>query len=253
MAQRYVVPTGDGRPTLEALAYACHLYGQITFRDSSYRRLVAETGGHVDLANSAHRSAVLAWLNRSGCRQFKKADHPLASSELMAWWTECEHFLPEVGKPVVEVTADEVARIGEAYAALKEKQACTRVQRGRGLSVSFGHTGASKTLFATRPQAALPWDNPERAALRFGESGAGYAAYLRHAQDILRALSVACSRYGIRLADLPDVLGRDEATPAKLVDEYYWATLRDTVAIPDEAMLRTWFTNLVQKHRQARN
>jgi hypothetical protein len=241
------------KPTLEALAYACHWYDQITSGDSSYRRLVAETGGHVDLANSAHRSAVLAWLNRSGCRQFKKADHPLASSELQAWWTKCEHLLPEVGKPLVDCTALEVGNIGEAYAVLKEKQACTRVVGGTRQLVTFGHTGASKALFTTRPQAAMPWDNPERKALRFDESGGGYTSYLRHAQGILRALSPACRRYGIQLDDLPMLLGRREATPAKLVDEYYWATVTRKVAIPDETTLHTWFANLLQKHRQARS
>lgn len=239
--------TVDQNPTLEALAYACHWYGQITSGDNSYRRLLAHTGGYVDLVNSVHRGAVLAWLNRSGCRQFKKADHPLASSELQAWWTECQHLLPEVCKPLVDCTAVEVAKIGEAYAVLKQKQACTRVVGGTRRLVTFGHTGASKALFTTRPQAAMPWDNPERKALHFDESGARYAAYLRHAQDILISLSPDCRRYGILLADLPELLGRHEATLAKLVDEYYWATVTRKVAIPDERTLHTWFAGLLER------
>lgn len=253
MTQRYVVPTGDGTPTLEALAYACRTYGQTTSYDSSYRQLLDKTGGHVDLTDSAHRDAVLVWLNQWGCRQFKVADHPLASSEMQAWYTECQHLLPEVGKALVDCSVAEVWHIGQAYALLRERQACTRKRDGFPEAVRFGPTGASKVLFAVRPQAAIPWDKPERDALRFDDSDRGYIAYLRHTQGILRALSPACRRYGIRLADLPDVLGRDEATPAKLVDEYYWATVTRKVAIPDEAMLRRCFTNLVQKRQQARN
>jgi hypothetical protein len=155
------------KPTLEALAYACHWYDQITSGDSSYRRLVAETGGHVDLANSAHRScSTQAWLNRSGCRQFKVVDHPLASSEMQAWYTECQHLLPEVGKALVDCSVAEVWHIGQAYALLRERQACTRKRDGFPEAVRFGPTGASKVLFAVRPQAAIPWDAPERKALR---------------------------------------------------------------------------------------
>ena len=172
---------------------------------------------------------------------------------MQAWYTECQHLLPEVGKALVDCSVAEVWHIGQAYALLRERQACTRKRDGFPEAVRFGPTGASKVLFAVRPQAAIPWDAPERKALHLDDSGRGYIAYLGHAQGILRALSPACRRYGLQLADLPMLLGRREATPAKLVDEYYWATLRDTVAIPDEAMLRTWFTNLVQKHRQARN
>lgn len=242
-----------GRPTLEALAYACHAYGQTTSYDNSYRQLLDRTGGHVDLTDSAHRAAVLKWLNQWGCRQFKVVDHPLASSEMQAWYTECQHLLPEVGKALVDCSVAEVWHIGQAYALLRERQACTRKRDGFPEAVRFGPTGASKVLFAVRPQAAIPWDAPERKALRFDDSDRGYIAYLGHAQGILRALSPACRRYGIQLADLPMLLGRREATPAKLVDEYYWATVTREVAIPDEAKLRTWFANLVQKHRQARS
>ena len=144
---------------------------------------------------------------------------------MQAWYTECQHLLPEVGKALVDCSVAEVWHIGQAYALLRERQACTRKRDGFPEAVRFGPTGASKVLFAVRPQAAIPWDAPERKALRFDDSDRGYIAYLRQAQGILRALSPACRRYGIQLADLPTLLGRREATPAKLVDEYYWATV----------------------------
>ncbi len=232
-------------PSLEALVFVGQHYGALTGYDASYNELLRVTGGRVDPDLPAHRMCLLKWLNSWGCRQFKVADHPLASEELAAWYAEHRSLLPDAQQELVGCSTHSIVRLSMAYDTLRLRTACYQVRSGQRICTTFGPTGASKVLFALRPTIAIPWDFPERQALGFGDSAIGYQAYLLHAQDILHRAQTRCRWYGINLSDLPRLLCRLTCTPAKLVDEYYWMVITKGIELPPQAELERWFSNIV--------
>ncbi len=88
--------------------------------------------------------------------------------------------------------------------------------------MSFGETAAAKALFAIRPLAFPPWDEPIRAALGLG-GDAGYRSYLEQVAGALRGLA---ARLEVPVSAVPAALGRPGSSPPKLVDEYLWMAVR---------------------------
>ncbi len=113
-------------------------------------------------------------------------------------------------------------RAEPAYEDLATSAAARRRDRGREVDVVFGDTAAAKLLYALRPQAFPPWDEPIRASFERGGGGAAYVAYLRDTAAALRELA---ARLGVPVEQLPAVLGRPASTPAKLIDEYLWVRI----------------------------
>jgi hypothetical protein len=123
----------------------------------------------------------------------------------------------------------------EAYKSLASMPAAHRTYGDRDVDVRFGDTAAAKTLFALRPRAFPPWDEPIRLA--FGArafDGSSYAMFLRSAAA---ALEGAARRLGVGVGDLPKLLGRPSSTPAKIVDEYLWMRVTRELGPPaDDAV-----------------
>lgn len=57
-------------------------------------------------------------------------------------------------------------------------------------------------------------------------------AFLRRVRDDLRHIRQQRPTHHVDLADLPERLGRSEATPAQLVGEYYWISITREVETP---------------------
>ena len=94
---------------------------------------------------------------------------------------------------------------------------------GYDVPVSFGDTAAAKALFAIRPQAVPPWDEPMRKAFGWGRVDAEeYAMFLSAVRGSLIGLAL---RMRIEPSALPAVLGRPESSPVKLVDEFLWVRI----------------------------
>ncbi len=91
--------------------------------------------------------------------------------------------------------------------------------QGRKVAVTFGDTATAKALFALRPQALIPWDEPIRRA--FGPPGGG-VTYVKLLELAAAALDGLARRLGASVGELPGLLGRPESSPPKLVDEYLW-------------------------------
>lgn len=134
-----------------------------------------------------------------------------------------------------ELTRDELGCIQEAYQSLSERKASDRVKNGKKVAVSSGPTGASKILFAIRPEAIVPWDTSIRDTF-----GVPYAEFLERARLTLRELETASRKHGLELADLPKRLNRPQSTLAKLIDEYYWITISNNCPAPDADTLNRW-------------
>ena len=182
--------------------------------------LGAVTGGTPDLAVPAHRRALLAWLRSWGCRHLRVADTARSSAALARWWATWSGRLPPPARSITALRAGEIDGAGRAYAALASLRAATRAAPDRDVAVTFGDTAAAKALYALRPRALPPWDEPIRLAFGRGRGdGDLYARYLAETADALRGCA---RRLGVGVERLPWLLGAPSTTPARLADEYLW-------------------------------
>jgi hypothetical protein len=209
-------PLRDVRSTLAA-------FGALAGDDRRSTELRAAIGGAPDLSRAAHRDAVLVWLRRWGCRHLRVADHARSSRALLTWWRRYGSSLPDPSVTLDRLDQAAVADAGRAHAALAGSVAARRRHREREVDVVFGDTAAAKAMFALRPSAFPPWDEPIRVAFGWtARDPAHYEAYLSMARDALDGLA---RRARTSIDELPATLGRPGSSPAKIVDEYLWMTL----------------------------
>lgn len=133
--------------TLSELAFACFLYSRLTDYDNSYLLFLQSTNGSPDLSNPEHRKALLAWLNRWGCRQFALEYHEHASGEILSWHNEYSSTLFPRDRNLWELSEPELASAGAAYESLSSRIASYRARDRNSFAVSVGPTGAAKILF----------------------------------------------------------------------------------------------------------
>jgi hypothetical protein len=75
-------------------------------------------------------------------------------------------------------------------------------------------------LFAIRPQAVPPWDEPMRKAFGWGRVDAvEYATFLAAVRASLIRLA---ERLHVEPSELPTALDRPLSSPVKIVDEFLW-------------------------------
>jgi hypothetical protein len=191
--------------------------------DRRTNELRAATGGRVDLSLPAHRDALLAWLRQWGCRHLRTADNARSSRALLAWWKRHASDIPAAGATLHGMGGAAFAKAGRAHADLAGRPAARRRHGDGEVDVTFGSTAAAKAMFALRPQAFPPWDEPMRSA--FGWTGldpTDYEAFLDTSKDALDGLA---RRARVSVAELPEHLGRPDSTPARIVDEFLWMEL----------------------------
>jgi hypothetical protein len=177
----------------------------------------------IDLSVRAHREALLRFLRAWGCRHLRRDDTGRSSRALASWWSRFRPTLPPETAPLTDLDDAQLAALGRAYAALARSPAAFRAS-GRGdVSVSFGDTAAAKALFAIRPQAVPPWDEPIRRAFGWGQVDAEeYATFLAAVRVALLGLA---ERLRVEPSDLSAALDRPASSPVKLVDEFLWVRI----------------------------
>lgn len=226
---------------LGELAFACYIYGRMSDYDSSYKRLLDATRPEIDLKSNQHLLALLKWLNDWGCRQFAKEYHTLAAKEIEEWYAELSQQLISKDATILSLTDESIKSVERAYADLVVRTASYRKSSsGRKSRVEVGPTGTAKILFALRPTALLPWDDPIREEFGLDGSAHSYGVYLRVARDYLEELSHDCKQNGFDLTDLPVKLGRPDSSIAKLIDEYFWVTISRKCPAPSSDELKCW-------------
>jgi hypothetical protein len=189
-----------------------------------------------DLARPDHGQALLVWLNKWGCRQFARAYHELAGSEIAEWYVRYERSLPPETVTLWDATDGQLQDAANAYGELTEKIASHR----KGGPVRVGATGAAKILFALRPGLLAPWDDPIRGHFGCDGSADSYLDFIRRTKGELGRLAEKCSQHGFHVVDLPARLGRPDATMPRLIDEYYWITITRGVVIPSSETVTGW-------------
>jgi hypothetical protein len=134
-----------------------------------------------------------------------------------------------------------LALVKRAYAELVVRTASMRERpRGGQTKVEIGPTGTAKILFALRPNALVPWDEPIRRHFQLDGSAHAYIGYLHIVRKNLEELDQACKELGHRLSDLPELLNRHTSSLVKLIDEYFWVTVSRKCPAPARAELLKW-------------
>ena len=146
----------------EHLKSTLHDYAVVTNYDASLHELLHVTGGAADLSQQAHRTAALGWLRAWGCRHLRRADEERTSEVLRHWWDEWAASLPSPDLEITSLTSAALLDIENAYDSLATQRAAGRAVQGaeEEVEVTFGDTATAKTLFAVRPRAFPPWDEP---------------------------------------------------------------------------------------------
>lgn len=222
--------------TLAGLAFACHIYDCMEGYNSSYRRFRSDTAQGLDLRNPDHSKALLRFLNGWGCRQFARAHHRAAAQEIAEWYANDGCKLFGEAKDLLSLSNADLEQVEHMYSSLVDRPACERREK----PVKIGPTGAAKILFALRPNALIPWDDPIRQELKLDGSGQAYRHYLGTAKVWLEDLSVECEKRGFNLTDLPARVGRLESSPPKLIDEYLWVTITGGYKVPSKSDFERW-------------
>lgn len=168
------------------------------------------------------------------------AYYGLAKSSMAAWHGEFGRTLLTANRDLLSLTEADLKTIESAYDGLASKIACKRKHKEDLIDVTFGPTGAAKILFALRPQALVPWDDPVRKHFGCDGSGSSYCRFLRMAQAWMSELSTDCQKHEIELSQLPEKLNQSHASPVKLADEYLWVTITQKCPAPDKPLLERW-------------
>jgi hypothetical protein len=179
------------------------------------------TQNEPNLQNPEHAKLLLTWLNNWGARIAKTAFSSMLV-ELAKWFSEWGQSLPRSG--LLDLQDQAIESFVAAYEDLK------RQVNG------FGPTSASKTLFAVRPDGAMPWDAAIQTEFR------DYRTLLQRSRDEARMVvceaSTRCG--GANQRSIPLIVRAPNKTLPKLLDEYHWVTITRRHCIPTCEELRQW-------------
>ncbi len=223
------------------LAFSSYIYSGLQDFDNSYMKFLACINNDPDMNIDENRQALIDWLNDWGCRNFYVKYHGLASEELHKWYQENNHHLPENTKNIWEFSKNELNEVQMIYDSLINRIASYgKTKSGKTKTNSFGHTPASKILFALRPNGFIPWDLEMRKVFKKEYNIKTYRDFLIKVAKDVEELRNSCNKNGFGLKDVPIKLKRYSATIPKLIDEYHWITITRNCKPPDNENLKEW-------------
>jgi hypothetical protein len=231
---------------LAELAYGCSLYSANTNYDASLEKLRSRTRSRLDPFDGEHQIALFGWLNAWGCRQFAREHHlATAAPSLVSWAHRWASRLPPAEYQLTQLSDAEIGLCAASYEALRDCPASvTQRKDGRRFTVTFGPTGAAKTLFALRPNVFAPWDESIRAANGWEADRASFHEYLRSSARLLRDL---CSEADTEVQAIPVLVGRPRSSPPKLIDEYNWVFDTRRMRMPSAQELAHWADRIASR------
>jgi len=235
----FLVKGCDGLNLYE-LAFTCYVYNFFTSFNQTYKDLQKNTKDSVDLRQETHRKDLIVWLNKWGCRQFALDYHQEASGELLAWYKEGHVEKLPISKNLWDLNDQELNQVGEIFDALACKIASKVIRDKKLISKSFGSTGASKILFALRPNLAVPWDSYIRKGLGYSGNGSSYVEYLKRLIEEIEELKESCLENDHQLLEAPSIIGRGGSTVPQLAGEYFWVIDTKNCYPPEEKIIQDW-------------
>jgi hypothetical protein len=225
---------------LHDLALACYLYSARSGFDIALNEFRRATRPRFDVMQPGHRNALLAWLNKWGCRHIAIEYHPMASRSLVKWAQNYEARLPSPRARLWEESDRRLDGATEAYGGLQRARAGLRSRGSKSWRVTFGPTAAAKALYALRPDFFPPWDDAIRKKFGYDGSAESFRHFLVRVQAEIRSLQAEAARFGIGIDEIPAALGRRESSLPKLIDEFYWVTASGEYKLPTAEELRLW-------------
>jgi len=225
---------------LYELAFTCYVYNYFTSFNQTYKDLQKNTKDSVDLRQETHRKNLIVWLNKWGCRQFALDYHKEASGELLEWYKEGHEEKLPLSKNLWDLNDQELDQVGEIFDSLACKIASKLIRDEKLISKSFGSTGASKILFALRPNLAVPWDSYIRIGLGYSGNGSSYAEYLKRLIAEIEDLKQSCMVNGHKLNEVPKIIGREGSTVPQLAGEHFWVIETKKCYPPGRETLKKW-------------
>ncbi|MDO8549467.1 MAG: hypothetical protein Q7S39_04845 [Ignavibacteria bacterium] len=198
------------------------------------------TRSATDLNIPEHREALINWLNQWGCRQFALDYHKKASKRIFCWYDKYKEQLILEDKMLWELTKDDLKVISKMYDALAKKTASKKKRNNKYLNITIGPTGASKILFALRPNSMIPWDEPIRKMLKLNGDGNSYVEYLIRAKAEADSLFLSCKKNDVNPFDIPMIFGRHDASIAQLIGEYFWIVITRECCPPLYEIFECW-------------
>jgi hypothetical protein len=223
------------------LAYVCRAYRDVTHYDAEYLNFLKRTGDKLDFTKPTDMSALLKWLNSWGCRQFAVDCHEQAAESIRKWAEKWEPALPKDSMTLDCLSDEDIQVAGDAYGELSKCLASTQTRGGKRHDVRVGPTGAAKILFAARPKAFPPWDEPIRGEFGWDGSPASYCAYLASVREQIRQLCSEAAELGVPPEDIPSAIGRPKSTLPKLIDEFNWITITKDFSPPEPSEVAKWY------------
>jgi hypothetical protein len=217
-------------PTLFGAVYASRLFSEVDEASQAYQAFCKEIEPELNMIKgdgNHHVAALLTWLNRWGCR-ITKDKFPEITEQLITWSERWRRELPSMNVRLADLSDAHLDVFASAYLDL--------------LAVDeFGPTSAAKTLFATCPHAAMPWD----AAIQNGFKLGGrvpqkYREMLLLCRNEAQALIADGKRFGVSAEAMPHICGNPDHTIPWLLDKYHWITITRRHRIPGCEELRRW-------------
>jgi hypothetical protein len=188
--------------------------------------LVLAEGGIFDATRPSHSLALLTWLNSWGCRipYPTEGETDLFGSGLRQWWADHGTFLPDPSVTLSELRNADIDRLRAGFVDLTAMPvgAAHRPRR-------MGPTAASKTLYALRPRACMPWDDAIARHLHGGRDDEAYAAHLRLGRRWARDLR---RKTGLDEAALSAALGSPGRPLTKIFDDYCYLRFTRGLRLP---------------------
>jgi hypothetical protein len=138
---------------------------------------------------------------------------------LADWWGSWRDRLPRSDTNLAELQEDEIETLSAAFDDLASRGVALMRD---GVSVrSLGSTAAAKALYVLRPFAVPPWDDKIARRLYGARDAAAFSEHLHQARQFALALLDEAGGETSLLA----AVGRPGASLAKLLDEYWVATI----------------------------
>ncbi len=225
---------------LYELAFTGYIYSSFTPFNLIFKAFFKDVTGRLDLLEPGHRKSLIVWLSKGGYRQFTLEYHQAVSDIILAWYKEGHTEKIPQDKMLWELNDKELEEITYIFDALAGRKVSQKARGGKSVSVKVGPTGASKILFALRPEIAAPWDEAIRIGLGYDGSGVSYLEYLRRIIIETEDLTVSCSKNNIELLQVPPVIGRSDSTITQLIGEYFWVTETRKCYPPSSETIQCW-------------
>ncbi|MBN1161905.1 MAG: hypothetical protein JXA17_08160 [Dehalococcoidales bacterium] len=219
-------------PKLYELACSCYVYAAFTKFDEAYDNLIKQIDHRIEMHNKTHLEALLQWLSKFGCRQFKKSYYIQTSKSLESWYDENEQLLPPFEKTLSKLSIKEIDNLKSLYKTLSKVKASE--------NKTVGPTGAAKILFVLRKDVFPPWDIAIRKG-RYSGSCESYIQFLINTKQQLLQLVKECQDHGIKIDDLPKLIDRPSSSLVKLIDEYNWVNITHNCLPPTPEKIENWY------------